>query len=583
MDFFAFNTFFVYFQKIDEDKIKNTEKRKGERTGCNGVELFKEGKYKEAISQFTTYLNMMPDNENKKVAHYNRGMAYNKLGQHDNALEDGEECLKIDPYWAKGYKCKGLALEGMGRPRDAEGTFLDGKKMCVGIDQNAEAVLNEPIKRLNKVTGFLGHDLDLLYRMKKEKYCVTCKLFEKDIVGSLQLDDSKKFTSCDKCKMVNYCSMQHREDDRVTHDEVCEELLMIRKTSEKDFGIEILPKEDALILLALNPRGTKGHEIANMMERSHFPPIVKNIMDYLRGVGHGNLVPLYQLARFKPIPKAQQKELNTWNDLFTMLDKRRAGPELTTELEKIIRYEDIKRTLTYALTDPMTVFYAMKKVNLWNNGDKNKVIRLHVLGAETRVENHKVLFNVLSNITGRKLHIVYIGPLMIFSPGQKPKANPEFTVFQGIYQDYVLTSDYQKPDCIVAFFPGLYDGTYNWLPAVAHAIATKVPFLVTCSYKEDYQKTKEWLMKRTGMKPEIVQDYLNPFCSWEAWQEVPGSNSVKKRNMFSLVLLGGDFGGDLQRLLQVEDEKFELLQVSLRSLGIISLSDIMKLKKSGKM
>ena len=56
----------------------------------------------------------MPDDENKKVAHYNRGMAHYNLGQYDSAVEDGEECLKIDPFWTKGYKCKGLALEGMG-------------------------------------------------------------------------------------------------------------------------------------------------------------------------------------------------------------------------------------------------------------------------------------------------------------------------------------------------------------------------------------------------------------------------------------------------------------------------------------
>ena len=88
MDLFAFNTFFVYFQKIDEDKVKNAETSKGTKAGFNGVELFKEGKYKEAIFQFTMYLNMMPDDENKKVAHYNRGKANPDFSLFQGAYQD---------------------------------------------------------------------------------------------------------------------------------------------------------------------------------------------------------------------------------------------------------------------------------------------------------------------------------------------------------------------------------------------------------------------------------------------------------------------------------------------------------------
>ena len=142
-----------------------------------------------------------------------------------------------------------------------------------------------------------------------------------------------------------------------------------------------------------------------------------------------------------------------------------------------------------------------------------------------------------------------------------------------------MTSDYNKPDCVVAFSPGLYDGTYNWLPVVVHAIAKKVPFLVTCDSKEDYHKTKEWLMK--DMKPEIVQDYLNPFCSWDAKQFVSGSNSISKMNMYSLILIGGDLGA-LQPLLRVEDDNVELFRVLYRFLGKNAWNDIQKLKKGGK-
>ena len=315
-------------------------------------------------------------------------------------------------------------------------------------------------------------------------------------------------------------------------------------------------------------------------------------MAYLRSVQDGNLMPLYQLAEFKPITKTQQKELNTWNDLFTMIDAKTVTSGVTTDLDKVIggrtaveeENRDIKRTLTRLLTDSMTVFSAMRNGNLLDNGNEDEVIRLHVVGAESSSEeilNIQIFFNVVSNLTRRKLHLVFIGPLLLFPPGQVPILNPAIILFQGTYQDYVLTSDYEKPDCIVGFYPGLYDGTYNWLPAVVQAIVKKVPFLVTCDCKEDYDKTKEWLMKGTHMKPKIVQDHLNPFGSWQAVQEVSGSNSVTKRNMFSLFIMGGDLGA-LRPLCMVEDENFELIPVSFRFLGENALSDIVKLKKSGK-
>ena len=404
-------------------RIADHEKRKKGETGrpvAKGVEFFKEGKYEEAIKEFTKFLKTMPDDGNKKVAHYNRGMAYYNLGQYGSALEDGEECLKIDPFWSKGYKCKGFALEGMGRLRDAEETFLDGKKMSDGLDPNTEAILGESVKRLNRVTGLLGDDLDLLDRMRKETYCAFCNVFEKDIV----MDNDKKFTSCDMCNMVNYCCQGHMTDDGVVHNEVCEELLMMRKNSEMDFDIHILQKEDALVLLALKPKGPLGQHVVKEVRGLDLPPQVKSVIDFLKGVGDGNLIPLYQLPKFKLITKTQQKGLNTWNDMFIMIDKKTFTPKMTADLCQCIHQRDfldsvIKRTLTSVLTDPMTVFYAMKNVSMLDNGDNDKVISLHVVRAEPQQEILKiaVFYNVLSNLTRCKLHVVLIGPLLTSPPG----------------------------------------------------------------------------------------------------------------------------------------------------------------------
>ena len=486
--------------------------------GAKGVKFYND---EEAIEEFTEFLKTMPgDDENMKVVYYNRGTVYNNLGQHDKALKDGEECMKIDPHWAKGYECKGWALAGMGRPKEAVKTFLDGMKMCENVASQETEELVKLIERFKPVIEEdLAGDLKKFDRRKKEKYCVTCGVFEKDIP---QLDDGK-FISCDKCNMVNYCSEQHREN--ATHDEVCGELWIIGNNLEEksNYNNEILHGEvqDSLVLLV--SRVSKG------------------------------------LISFP----------QTWEDLFKMLDN-------TTNVWK--------RALADALTDPMTVLHAMREMSLLDNGDKNKVIRMHVVGAEpneVEINRFLVFVDVISKFTGRKFHIVYIGPLLTSSSsGQKLKDHPEFISFRGTYQEYILTSEYEEADCIVAFFPGLYISTYNWLPVVFQAIAKKVPFLVTCGSKGDLKNTKEWL-EGSGMEP-IVHEYQNPFGSLHAIQHVPGSNYVKRRNLFCLLFKGGELH-DLRRLLQVENEKEVAVQDLLERLGDDPCRDIIKLNKSGKM
>ena len=88
-------------------------RKKTKNNGALGVKLFKEGKYAEAVSEFGKYLETELSNKDRKVCHYNRGMAHCSLGQYRMALLDGDQCIQMDRYWAKGYKCMGMPLEGM--------------------------------------------------------------------------------------------------------------------------------------------------------------------------------------------------------------------------------------------------------------------------------------------------------------------------------------------------------------------------------------------------------------------------------------------------------------------------------------
>ena len=59
-----------------------------------GDQLFADGKYEEAVSEYTQYIEYNPDDV-KSI--YNRGRAYEELGQYDESLSDYEKALEIDP------------------------------------------------------------------------------------------------------------------------------------------------------------------------------------------------------------------------------------------------------------------------------------------------------------------------------------------------------------------------------------------------------------------------------------------------------------------------------------------------------
>jgi len=66
----------------------------GSEESSSGDVLFEEGKYKEAIDYYSEYLSTHPDHANTL---YNRGRAYEELGQSEKAIQDFEKIIELDP------------------------------------------------------------------------------------------------------------------------------------------------------------------------------------------------------------------------------------------------------------------------------------------------------------------------------------------------------------------------------------------------------------------------------------------------------------------------------------------------------
>lgn len=72
---------------------------KDERSN-EGDRYYKQGKYEEAVKSYTEFLRLNPKDVKSL---YNRGRAYQELGQTDKALEDFNQVIKEDPNNTNAY------------------------------------------------------------------------------------------------------------------------------------------------------------------------------------------------------------------------------------------------------------------------------------------------------------------------------------------------------------------------------------------------------------------------------------------------------------------------------------------------
>jgi tetratricopeptide (TPR) repeat protein len=105
-------------------KTEKTPASMAEALKEKGNTFFAEGKFKQAVVMYSKAIRMSPSDSHVYLS--NRSAALLKCDRHHLALDDAEECIRLQPAWVKGYFRKIAALLSMEEYQKAYDTILQG-------------------------------------------------------------------------------------------------------------------------------------------------------------------------------------------------------------------------------------------------------------------------------------------------------------------------------------------------------------------------------------------------------------------------------------------------------------------------
>ena len=99
--------------------------QKAEGFKAEGNKYFSQGNYLEAIKWYTKAIEESPGH----IYYSNRSACYTAINEYQKAVEDSDQCIKLDPKWAKGYYRRGNALALLHRHNEALEALTKGNQL----------------------------------------------------------------------------------------------------------------------------------------------------------------------------------------------------------------------------------------------------------------------------------------------------------------------------------------------------------------------------------------------------------------------------------------------------------------------
>lgn len=99
------------------------------------------GQNKEAITDYSRYLELAPSDPESHLVYYNRGLSYHSLGQYDNAIADFSQVVELKPDYTAGYIERARAYLDSGVESNRSPALSDANKAVQMAGSDARAYI----------------------------------------------------------------------------------------------------------------------------------------------------------------------------------------------------------------------------------------------------------------------------------------------------------------------------------------------------------------------------------------------------------------------------------------------------------
>ena len=107
----------------DSDSNRQAESAEAKTLVSRANASQREGDFADALVLYTQALEKARNTDLQSAVYFNRSVALARMFRWEEALQDANECVKINPNWPRGPECQGTALEGLGRLPEALAAF----------------------------------------------------------------------------------------------------------------------------------------------------------------------------------------------------------------------------------------------------------------------------------------------------------------------------------------------------------------------------------------------------------------------------------------------------------------------------
>ncbi|XP_077254421.1 uncharacterized protein LOC143893198 [Temnothorax americanus] len=405
--------------------------------------------------------------------------------------------------------------------------------------------------------------------------CHVCKRF----------GDGVKLKRCSACGMISYCSKEHRKQHREQHKSLCKATRRVhreygenfcRTTTEEwvkdkltiarfvSFTLGRRLKANEMQMLCFQRACLVCHEVKSKLLESCQKCAASFCQNHKYSTEHRNV--------------CAHLELNLRTDLFS-IEEGNNPPDLQPYLQHFLQeYSHISCESTFRnmkdfikafrnirtdsemssnppailnseyLTHSLTLFHAMRLLNYVPKGND---LVVHVLGARKSEEITLIGWEIFPRLTGAKVSVIFIGLELPCKSNlshrcdncmSREKKCLTFELHDGLYENYVRSSSFVKPDLVVGFNmgvrthePPVKSSKKTWTPSIELIAKENCPFILTSSTLYAFKKETDIINSILDKEVDHLYSGKNPFASLIPYRTFGGLEHVSYMNQYIII------------------------------------------------